>query len=324
MALVGRAFGGLLVVALAACGSSARDGARDGSEGAHDAGVPAQDAGAVPAPHCKRFSPFREPYFGDLHVHTALSLDANLQGTRLRPVDAYRFARGERVGLPPYDDAGKPRRTYALERPLDFVALSDHAEFLGLVNACQDAASEAYDSPECQTYRADPDAAFFQLNAAVASPQGEGNGVGPCTRENAFCGSAARSAWREARDASAMHNDASDRCTFTTFVAYEWSASPGLLNLHRNVIFANEHVPDLPFSYFDGNQEEELWRALRRDCLDADSGCDVLTIPHNSNLSAGLMFEPLDQKGAPIDARYAAQRASFEPLVEIIQHKGAS
>jgi hypothetical protein len=303
-----------LLLAGAACGKP---------EAKQDA-APEEDAGVEPVePTCDRFEPLREPFFGDLHVHTALSLDANLQGTRLRPVEAYRFARGEEVGLPPYDAEGKPLRKLALERPLDFVALSDHAEFLGLVNTCVTEGSPGYDAAACKQYRDDPDFAFFGLNAGVARPQGEATYLTPCREDNDFCGAAARAAWKEVQDAAAAQNDAKG-CGFTTFVAYEWSASPGLYNLHRNVIFANATVPALPFSYFDGNQEEELWSALERDCTGKAGGCDALTIPHNSNLSAGLMFEPVDRAGKPIDRAYAEKRAAFEPLVEIIQHKGSS
>src|SRR5690606_10026002 len=78
---------------------------------------------------CADFDPLRQPYFGDTHVHTALSLDANLQGNRLTPTDAHRFARGEEVGIQPYDESGAALRKLKLDRPLDFVALSDHAEF---------------------------------------------------------------------------------------------------------------------------------------------------------------------------------------------------
>ncbi len=306
---------------LAGCGSAAKKPSP--APGDDDASTQPPTDGGASKPHCARFSPEREAFFGDLHVHTALSLDANLQGTRLRPVEAYRFARGERVGLPPYDDSGKPARTLQLERPLDFVALSDHAEFLGFVNTCQTEGADGYDSDECKSYRESPDAAFYAFNARVAAAQGMASYGPPCTADNNYCNAAAMAAWNEVKSAAKAQNDTSDQCQFSTFVAYEWSASPGLLNLHRNVIFGSDQVPALPFSYLDGNQEQELWSALEKDCLTKD-GCDVLTIPHNSNLSSGLMFEPLDANGKPIDSAYAKKRAAFEPLVEIIQHKGAS
>lgn len=273
---------------------------------------------------CKRTNPLREPFFGDLHVHTALSLDANLQGTRLRPADAYRFARGEEVGIPPYGKSGEPLRTQRISRPLDFVALSDHAEFLGLVTTCLTPELPGYDSSECVQYREKPDTAFLFMNGQLAADQASAGYKPPCTEANSFCGSAALSTWNEVRKEAKAANDETDECAFTAFVAYEWSASPGTQNLHRNVIFRGDTVPSLPFTYFDGSEEEQLWDALDKDCLKAESGCDVLTIPHNSNLSAGLMFEPVNAKGQPFDTDYATRRAAFEPLVEIFQHKGSS
>lgn len=287
-----------------------------------DAAVPPADVEPA-AVRCKSYRAERQPFFGDLHVHTALSLDANLQGTRLRPADAYRFARGERVDLPPYDAAGKALRSLQLERPLDFVAVSDHAEFLGLVSTCLTPTLPGYDSPECEGYRKRPDSAFFTFNFGLSLPQGSAGHVAPCSADNAYCGSAARGAWDELKLAAVGAQDGSDACRFSSFVAYEWSASPGTKNLHRNVIFRGQRVPALPFGYFDGNQEEQLWDALDRDCAPG-SGCEVLTIPHNSNLSAGLMFETRDRTGRPLDSAYAARRRKFEPLVEIFQHKGSS
>lgn len=79
----------------------------------------------------------RKPYFGELHVHTTFSLDASTQGTRNRPHDAYRFARGARLEVQPYDSLGKGLRTIQLARPLDFAAVTDHAEMLGETEICQ-------------------------------------------------------------------------------------------------------------------------------------------------------------------------------------------
>ncbi|MGB5350602.1 MAG: DUF3604 domain-containing protein, partial [Polyangiales bacterium] len=128
------------------------------------------------------------------------------------------------------------------------------------------------------------------------------------------------------------HYDRTDRCQFTTFVGYEWSASPsdGTLhvgkvhNLHRNVIFRNSIVPEVPVDFFDAAHVEELWSGLRKHCLDTGSGCDALTIPHNANLSAGRMFNEEMKDALPFTAAYAQERAFFEPLMEIYQHKGSS
>ncbi len=273
---------------------------------------------------CAAFNPERSPYFGDLHVHTSLSLDANLQGNRLSPAEAYRFARGEEIGIQPHDAQGNPMRTLQLSRPLDFVAVTDHAEFLGVVYGCTVPETAEYESPACAGYRDDPDGSYFVFNLRIAASQGEASLPSPCSEVEGGCVDSGLAAWKEVQDAAEAAYDRSDACAFTSFVAYEWSASPNALNLHRNVIFRNHVVPEHPTGYFDEGQEEGLWRKLHEQCLDTEGACDVLTIPHNSNLSSGLMFETVDEDGAPFDAEYASARAELEPLVEIFQHKGDS
>jgi Protein of unknown function (DUF3604) len=273
---------------------------------------------------CDDFNPMRNAYFGDTHVHTKLSLDANLQGNRLAPSDAYRFAQGERVGIQPHDEAGNPLRQLQLSRPLDFVALSDHAEFLGIVYTCLTPSAKGYDSEDCVRYRDDPDQAFVRINTATAAGQDNAATPGPCKAEDGGCSAADMAGWGEIQTAAEAAYDRTSSCTFTSFVGYEWSGSPGTKNLHRNIIFRNHVVPELPISYFDAGFEEQLWSSLTGACIDAPGGCDVLSIPHNSNLSSGLMFETVDDAGEPFDADYAATRARLEPLVEIFQHKGDS
>jgi len=287
--------------------------------------TPPDGAGDVtPTGSCDDHQPLRNVYFGDLHVHTARSLDASLQGTRLGPFDAYRFARGEEVGIQPHDPSGAPLRSLRLERPLDFAAVTDHAEFLGAVSVCATPGQPGYDHPECERIRDDPDAAFMSVNGYLAFDESSARPPPLCGEAGADCVEPTRGVWAEMQDAAEAYYDRSAACAFTTFVAYEWSANPGTSNLHRNVIFASERVPDWPIGYFDEPHAEGLRAALRRDCLDAGTGCDVIVIPHNSNLSTGRMFDGLDRHGQPIDAAFAAEQAALEPLVEIMQHKGDS
>ncbi len=272
---------------------------------------------------CRSYHPLRWPYFGDLHVHTAFSQDASTQGTRNTPRDAYRFARGEELGIQPYDASGHALRALRLARPLDFAAVTDHAEQLGEVRICNTPGLPGYDSLVCRFYRWWPRAAFFLMNARTsraAHPQR----FGFCGEQGAHCLDAALTQWQEIQAATEAAYDRSEACEFTSFVGYEWTASPGSNNLHRNVIFRNEHVTRLPVSYFEANTPEELWRQLRRDCFEADPACELLTIPHNSNLSGGLMFQTVKSDGSPFDADYARERAAMEPLAEIMQHKGDS
>ena len=118
---------------------------------------------------CADFDELRQVYWGDTHIHTNLSFDANMQGTRTSQEDAYAFARGEPIALQPYDEAGDPTRMAQIDRPLDFVMLSDHAEFLGTLEVCNDPSSPGYDNQQCIDYRnaqefdADPDGSGFHL-----------------------------------------------------------------------------------------------------------------------------------------------------------------
>ena len=98
------------------------------------------------ADDCLDYAQLRRPFFGDVHVHTRYSLDASTQGTRTTPDQAYRFARGEKIGIQPWDRAGNAARSLQLARPLDFAMVSDHAELMGEVNICKIPELEGYDS----------------------------------------------------------------------------------------------------------------------------------------------------------------------------------
>ena len=272
---------------------------------------------------CAVVEPLRRPFFGDLHVHTALSLDASTQDTRNRPRDAYRFARGEPMGIQPYDEAGRPGRTVRLTRPLDFVAVTDHAELFGEVRICQTPGLPGHDSSICRLYRWLPRVAFYMINGDTIGAEAPIR-YAFCGHDGRNCLDAANEPWAEVRDAAEAAYDRSSACRFTSFVGYEWSLTPGSVNLHRNVIFRNATVPTLPISSLDARTPEELWSRLHAECIDAGTGCDVLAIPHNSNLSAGRMFRVEGAGVTPLGADTAALRAAMEPLVEIVQHKGES
>ncbi|PLW82757.1 hypothetical protein CWI75_09295 [Kineobactrum sediminis] len=265
----------------------------------------------------------RQAFFGDLHVHTRYSLDASTQGTRTTPAQAYLFARGQRIGIQPWDEEGEPGRTLQLRRPLDFAMVSDHAELIGEVNMCTNPQVAGYRSWQCRVYRAWPRGAFYLFNYMASM---RASHLGMCGDEGERCLAAALAPWEEMQQASEDYYDRSADCSFTTFTGYEWTASePGSGgNLHRNVVFRNAQVPTLPASYIDTPGETLLWDSLEKECNDAASGCEALVIPHNSNLSAGYMFSGLQADGTPIDADYAARRRRMEPLAEIMQHKGAS
>ena len=140
-----------------------------------------------------------------------------------------------------------------------------------------------------------------------------------------LCREAAAIPWRETQEAANAAYDRGGDCQFTTFVAYEWTgAESGAANMHRNVIFRNAVVPSLLIDSVTYPTDHALWDALDAQCINSGSACDALVIPHNSNLSNGYAYDGLDDQGEPYTAAQAAQRQRLEPLIEIMQHKGAS
>jgi hypothetical protein len=260
-------------------------------------------------------------YFGDLHVHTALSADAVGFDVKTRPDDAYRYAFEGTVLLPPLDAEGRPTRRYVSPRTLDFMAVTDHAEFLGEVGICSSEGVPGYESELCQAVR-EAEGRPWKLVSLIVSPfpsrdeETCGDDLGRCTASQ-------QSLWKEIQDAATRWNEP---CRQTTFVGYEYSSFRLGSNLHRNVIFRGDRVPDFPLSYVDAPRDYELWEWLASDCLDAGTGCDVLAIPHNMNISNGRMFS-LNYPGAwtrTAKADLARLRMRVELIIELMQHKGDS
>lgn len=272
---------------------------------------------------CADHDPLRRPYFGDTHVHTALSFDAWGQGTLARPDDAYRFAKGEKIGIQPYDEAGIPQAHIQLRRPLDFAVVTDHSDLLGETRICGNEVLPGGDSIVCRVVRRFPRLGYVLVNGHVYSNESPAR-YSFCGKDGALCLEAGRKPWREIQDAAESHYDRTDRCAFTTFVGYEWTAMPGGGNAHRNVVFRNAAVQDYPTTFIETPTQEGLWSALERECLEAGTGCDAIAIPHNSNLSDGRLFTVVRPDGTPIDAADARTRARLETIVEVTQHKGDS
>jgi hypothetical protein len=250
-------------------------------------------------------------FWGDLHLHTSNSLDANLfNNFTLGPDVAYRFAQGEAISMP-------NRRKAKLARPLDFLMVSDHAEYLGVFSMIrrQDprvAGSET--ATKVSRFIAEnPVFGPEQIGKLTSLLNGDPLGADPKLR---------RAVWDEVVDVAERMNQPG---RFTTFVGYEWGSMPNGNNLHRNVIFRDgpERTKKiLPFSAIDSNEPEALWKFLAR--YEGETGGQAFAIPHNSNLSNGLMFALVDSAGKPIDAAYARARSRYEPVVEVTQIKGDS
>jgi hypothetical protein len=265
---------------------------------------------------CAHRSADRVLLWGDLHAHGSMSFDARNYGTLASHEEVLAFARGEPITI-------ASERVVQLERPLDFVALTEHGEYLGEVAQCTTGGSEA---PLCEAYQGgDPDAAFdlgveLAAEEPVRSEEICGAGLEGCASE-------AEVAWMELLRAAQGAYDTSEACALTTLPGYEYTRTPEISNLHRVVLFRNTQVPRVPVSAFEAPTAWELWRSLEAQCLLAPGVCDVIVVPHNSNLANGRMFHPSWVEGPEVDEDPEdawALRASMEPVVELFQHKGDS
>ena len=253
----------------------------------------------------------RRAYFGDTHLHTSFSPDAGMAGTKVGPNDAYRFVLGETVTSSTGQEA-------TISKPLDFVVIADHAENLGLADAIASADPGLLSDPfGKQLY--DLVMAGKGIDAFNALVQKMAKGAEAKIKSESML----RNAWTKIMELADHYNDPGE---FTAFIGYEWTSQPGGNNLHRVVVFRGDKAsvePVLPFSLFDSENVEDLWDYLA--AYEKDTGGQVLAIPHNGNLSSGMMFAPQYQTdGKPIDKAYAENRSRWEPIVEVTQSKGTS
>lgn len=327
----GTAWGGVIalltVLALQGLGSAVPAMAQDaapskrGIVGAGDAGQLDSDTlGQVlpsrPAysPHVNRTFPTR-PLFGDTHLHTSVSLDAGAAGARLGPRDAYRFAKGEQV----ISSTGLPVQ---LSRPLDFLVVADHSDQMGFFPLLQSGDPNIMADPTGRRwYSMMQDGRAMEVVLEMVEAF-SGPGLPPALSVEP--GSPVyRSAWK---DTIAAAEGANEPGRFTAFIGYEWT-SQGAYNIHRNVIFrdgadrASQVEPFTTLPPQGSPRESDLWRWMAD--YEARTGGDVLAIPHNGNLSNGLMFgltQPFTD--LPLDQGYVENRARWEPLYEVTQTKG--
>ena len=267
-----------------------------------------------PAGQPTRYSPpLREPlennlYWGDLHLHTNQSPDAFLNGTRaVSPEEAYRFAMGEAVEA----DNGMMAR---LEEPLDFIAITDHSEYLGVFPRLldNDAGLTGWGLGELWgKLLRDGD----RIGLAVAF----GDAIQSSDSDLRTPAQIVRTVWDEVSARADRYNVPG---RFTALIGYEWTSMITGDNLHRVVLFKGDGEEARrvePFSAQDSTDPEDLWNALSG--YEA-KGVRALAIAHNGNLSNGRMFSPERVNGQPLNARYAEMRSRWEPVYEVTQVKG--
>ena len=271
------------------------------------------------------------PLWGDTHLHTSYSFDVFMFGTPTStPENAYRFALGETVKSATTDEA------WQLDRPLDFLVVTDHAEAVGSIK-------RLFEGDETFTNTKSGKAMLSIAGANEGNVAVEGllrayhflQTVGTGAAEDKEFGVTPQDMWKDLHGGDKRKSawsdiiETADRYNspgkFTTFIGWEWTSHPGGANLHRNVftpVGADVAKNFLPFSATESSKPEDLWDWLTKTSKAHDA--DFVAIPHNPNVSNGMMFALEDSDGNPIDADYARRRMEWERIVEVTQIKGDS
>ena len=277
----------------------------------------------------------RNPYYGDLHVHTKYSFDAYVFGVTASPDDAYRYAKGESIKHP----LGYEMK---LREPLDFYAVTDHGFYMGMIQAYADTSTDISQNDFAKPFHNLNDLDNLTVESAAVRTNIFSSVLGATiiqpypdwhpqllrayftrntqTALRSFDYDIHKSAWADVARSANEHNDPGH---FTTFIGYEFTTSTDIEggNLHRNVIFNSSRASIRPWTRIDSINPEDLW--TWQDRL-REKGVDTIAMPHNSNGSNGQMFEMETFKGNAIDIEYAKKRMRNEPIVEITQVKGTS
>ncbi len=247
--------------------------------------------------------------FGDTHFHTNQSFDAGLVGTKLGIDESFRFARGEKV----ISNTGQPVQ---LIRPLDFLVVTDHAEFIGLapmiLGSHPGLLADPWGNWMHERFHSGPEGRLEAYGDLIMRAIGGENPFGSDDLTKSF--------WISFVEKTDSYNEPG---RFTAMSGFEWTSTPAGDNLHRVVIFADgadKTNRTTPYSMFDSADPQDLWKYLAS--YEDKVGGRVLAIPHNGNLSNGLMFGEKTFNGKMIDSEYAKTRMRWEPIIETVQMKG--
>jgi hypothetical protein len=267
------------------------------------------DSAGEPGRSSNTPNPLKNVYFGEQHLHTSASPDAFAVGTRGTWDDAYNYAQGKEIKL------STTGQTIKKKTPYDFVGITDHSEYFGVMPSLIDPKnplSKSAFAKKLQDKNAkmtDPTSAISIILRSILTSIPMEEYVKP---------EMLQSNWADFVKTANKYNDPGN---FTAFIAYEWTSIPNGRNMHRNVYFRDDTGPIAPFSAFDSYYPADLWTYQE---IQRNEGHENLAIPHNGNVSDGWMFSPNEFLGGPMDARYARRQALNEPVFEMLQTKGTS
>jgi len=263
--------------------------------GAESAGEPGGEPGKP--------NPLKNVYFGEQHLHTSASPDAFAIGTRGTWEDAYKWALGQEVKL------STTGETMKKSTPYDFVAITDHAEYFGVMPEMLNPKNPLSKSDLGKRLQKNDPTAINTILASIITSTADPEFVKP---------ELLRGNWAKYVEVANKYNAPGK---FTALLGFEWTSIPNGRNMHRNVFWRNDTGPKVPFSAFDSYYPRDLWTYQQAQ---REAGNENFAIPHNGNVSDGWMYSPNEFLGGPMDARYAEMQARNEPLTEIIQTKGSS
>jgi hypothetical protein len=263
--------------------------------GAESAGEPGREPGKA--------NPLKNVYFGEQHLHTSASPDAFAVGTRGTWEDAYKWALGQEVKL------STTGETMKKSTPYDFVAITDHAEYFGVMPEMLNPKNPLSKSDLGKRLQKNDPTAINTILASIITSTADPEFVKP---------ELLRGNWAKYVEVANKYNAPGK---FTALLGFEWTSIPNGRNMHRNVFWRNDTGPKVPFSAFDSYFPRDLWTYQQAQ---REAGNENFAIPHNGNVSDGWMYSPNEFLGGPMDARYAKRQALNEPLTEIIQTKGSS
>ncbi len=246
--------------------------------------------------------------WGDTHLHTTLSADAYTVDVRVTPEQAYEFARGDTVTA----DNGMPVK---LKRPLDFLVITDHSDYLGIYRRL------AADDPGLKDWEVGQSwAEYLRTGQTVKLGKEFADAIQKSDPAYSVPEEMLDSIWEEVNERAERYNDPG---VFSAIIGYEWTSMISGDNLHRVVLYKDgpEKAGSMyPFTARESTDPRDLWKALAE--YEEKTGGEVLAIAHNGNVSNGRMFSPTTVDGEPIDKGYATARRRWEPVYEVTQVKG--